>query len=119
MVCISTVYLFTVLTYSDLEFSDKENQDQSRYEGNVTSEVRFSEVLLLFHFPGDYLFNIIKITSISPIQILRLHSSCSRQNILSTSYRRNTKVQIEQIFYRGFRRIDSNKLIYRLIINTI
>jgi hypothetical protein len=38
---------------------------------------------------------------------------------LSTSYRRNTKVQTEQKFYRGFRRIDSSKLIYRLTIKKI
>jgi hypothetical protein len=47
------------------------------------------------------------------------HSSCSCQNILSTSYRRNTKVQSEQKSYRGFRRIDSSKIIYRLTINAI
>jgi hypothetical protein len=33
-------------------------------------------------------------------------SSCSRQNILTTSYRRNTKVQTGLRFYRGFIRID-------------
>jgi hypothetical protein len=44
------------------------------------------------------------------------HSSSSRQNILSTSYRRNTKVQFKQKSYRVFRRIDSSKLIYRLTI---
>jgi hypothetical protein len=38
---------------------------------------------------------------------------------LSISYRRNTKVQTEQRFYRGFRRIDFSKLIYRITINTI
>jgi hypothetical protein len=34
------------------------------------------------------------------------HSSSTRQNILSSSYRRNNKVQIEQKSFRGFRRID-------------
>jgi hypothetical protein len=62
MLCISTVYRFTVFLYFNLEFSGEENQGQGRYEGNVRSEVRFSEVLLLLHFPGDYLFGIIKIT---------------------------------------------------------
>jgi hypothetical protein len=47
------------------------------------------------------------------------HSSSSRQYILSTSYRRNTKVKNKQKSYIGFRRIDSSKLIYRLTINTI
>jgi hypothetical protein len=37
----------------------------------MTSEFRFSEVLFLLYFPGDYLSNIIKIPSISRIQILR------------------------------------------------
>jgi hypothetical protein len=45
------------------------------------------------------------------------NSSCSRQNTLSTSYRRNTKVQTEQRFYRGITRIDFSKLIYSLTIN--
>jgi hypothetical protein len=57
--------------YLNLEFSGEENQGQSRYEGNVRSEVRFSEVLLLLYSPGDYLYNINKIPSISRIQILR------------------------------------------------
>jgi hypothetical protein len=47
----------------NLEFSGEENQGQGCYEGNVTSEVRFSEVIPLLHFPGDYLSNIIKIPS--------------------------------------------------------
>jgi hypothetical protein len=47
------------------------------------------------------------------------HSSSSRQNILSTIYRRNNMVQIEQKSYRGFRRIDLSKLIYRQPIYTI
>jgi hypothetical protein len=47
------------------------NQGQGRYEGNVRSEVRFSEGLILLHFSGDYLSNIIKILSVSRIQILR------------------------------------------------
>jgi hypothetical protein len=46
-------------------------QAQGCYEGNVRSEFRFSEVLLLLHFLGYYLFNIIEIPSISWIQILR------------------------------------------------
>jgi hypothetical protein len=36
----------------------------------MRSEVRFSEVALLIHFSGYYLFNIIKIPSMSRIQIL-------------------------------------------------
>jgi hypothetical protein len=71
MVCISTVYRLTVFIYFNLEFSRIELQGQGRCEGNVRSEVRFSEVLLLTHIPGYYLFNIIKIPSISRIQILR------------------------------------------------
>jgi hypothetical protein len=71
MVCISTVYRFIVFIYFNLEFPGEENQDQGCYEGNVRSEVRFLEVLLLLHFSGYYLFNIIKIPSISQIQILR------------------------------------------------
>jgi hypothetical protein len=57
--------------YLNLEYSGEENQDQSRYEENVRSKVRFSEVILLLHFSGYYLFNIIQIPSISRIQILR------------------------------------------------
>jgi hypothetical protein len=52
-----SVYIF------NLEFSGEENQGQGYYEENVTSEVRFSEILLLLYFPGDYLSNIIKIPS--------------------------------------------------------
>jgi hypothetical protein len=43
------------------------NQGQGCYEGNVRSEVLFSEVLLLLHFSGYYLFNIIEIPSMSRI----------------------------------------------------
>jgi hypothetical protein len=70
MVCISTVYRLIVFIYFNLEFSGEENQGQG-CEGNVSSELRFSEILLLLYFPGDYLFNIIKIPTISRIQILR------------------------------------------------
>jgi hypothetical protein len=58
---ISTGYRFTVFIYFNLDFSGEENQGQGRYEGNVRSEVRFLEGLLLLHFLGYYLFNIIKI----------------------------------------------------------
>jgi hypothetical protein len=61
----------TMVIYFNLEFSRIENQGQSRYEGNVRSEGQFSEVLVLLYFSGYYLFNIIKIPSISWIQILR------------------------------------------------
>jgi hypothetical protein len=71
MVCISTVYSFAMFIYFNLEFSGEENQGQGLYEENVTSEFRFSEVFLLLHFSGSYLFNITKIPSISRIQILR------------------------------------------------
>jgi hypothetical protein len=70
MVCISTVYRFTVFIYFNLKFSGIENQGQGCYEGNVRSEARFSEVLLLLSFPGDYFYDIIKTPSISRIQIL-------------------------------------------------
>jgi hypothetical protein len=63
MVCISMVYRITVFIYFNLVFSGEENQGQGRYEENVTSEVRFLEVLLLLYFPGHYLSNIIKIPS--------------------------------------------------------
>jgi hypothetical protein len=55
------------------------NQGQGRYEGNVRSEVRFSEILFLFHFSGYYFFNIIKIPSnitdpdFTPHTILHAH----------------------------------------------
>jgi hypothetical protein len=65
------VPFYSVHKYLNLEFSGEENQGQGRYEGNVTAEVRFSEVLLLLYFSGYYLFNIIKIPSISRIPILR------------------------------------------------
>jgi hypothetical protein len=117
MVCISTVYRFTVFIYFNLEFSVIENQGQSRYERNVTSEVRILERLLLLYLPGYYLTNIIKFLQYHGSRFCATyHSSCSPQNILSTSYRRNTKIQIEQRFYRGFTRIDFSKLIYRLKI---
>jgi hypothetical protein len=63
----------------NLEFSGNENQGQGRYEENVRSEVRFSEVLLLLYFSGYYLFNIIKIPSnitdpdFAPRTILHAH----------------------------------------------
>jgi hypothetical protein len=120
MVCISTVYSFTVFIYFNFEFSGEENQGQVCYKGNVRSEVRFSEV-----FFCSILRDITCLTSLFFLQYhgssfcATYHSSCSRQNILSTSYRRNTKVKTEQRFYRGFRRIYFSKLIYRLTINTI
>jgi hypothetical protein len=49
----------------------RRNQGQGRYEGNVRPEVPFLEVVALLHFSGYCLFNIIKIPSISQIQILR------------------------------------------------
>jgi hypothetical protein len=70
-VFISIVYRFIVFIYFNLEFLGEENQGQGRYEGNVRSEVRFSEDLLLLYFSGLLLFNFIKIPSISRIQILR------------------------------------------------
>jgi hypothetical protein len=79
MICISTVYRFTVFIYFNLEFSGEENQGQDCYEENVTSEFRFSEVLLLLDFSGYYLSNIIKIPSnikdpdLVPRTILRAH----------------------------------------------
>jgi hypothetical protein len=69
MVCISTVYRFTMFMYFNSEFSGEEINFNFA-EGNVRSQVRFSEVFLLLHFSGCYLFNIIKIPSISRIQIL-------------------------------------------------
>jgi hypothetical protein len=67
MVCIGTVYRCTVFIYFNLEFSRIENQGQGCYEENVTTEVRFSEVLLLLYFPGDYFYDIIKTPSKSRI----------------------------------------------------
>jgi hypothetical protein len=120
MVCLITVYRCTLFMFFKLEFSGIVNQGQGCYEGNVRSEVRFSEVLPLLHFSGYYLFSIIDVPSISWIRILR-HIPFFKltSEYLSTSYRRNTKVQIEQKSYRSFRRIDSSKLVYRLTINTI
>jgi hypothetical protein len=79
MVCISTVYRFTVFIYFNLEFSCEKNQGQGCYEGNVRSVVRFSEVHFLLYFLGDYLFNIIVIPSnisdadFAPCTILHVH----------------------------------------------
>jgi hypothetical protein len=77
MLYISTVYRHTVFICFHLELSGEENQGQGqgRYEGNVRSEIRFLEVLLFLNFSGYYAFNIIKIPSISRIQILR-HVPC-------------------------------------------
>jgi hypothetical protein len=120
MVFISTVYRFTVFIYFNLKFSGEGNQGQGRYEGNVRSEVRFSEVLLLLYFPGDYFLTSLRFLQYHGSRFCATyHSSCSRQHILKTSYGRNTKLQTEQRFYRGFRRIDFSELIYRLKINTI
>jgi hypothetical protein len=66
-----TWYRFTVFIYFNLEYPGEEKQGQGCYGENVTSEVRFSEVLLLLYFPVDYLFDIIKIPSMSRTQILR------------------------------------------------
>jgi hypothetical protein len=79
MVCISAVYRFTVFIYFKLEFSGEENQSQGRYDGTVRSEIRFSEVLLLLYFPGNYFSNINKIPSnitdpdFAPRTILHAH----------------------------------------------
>jgi hypothetical protein len=70
---------FYSVFYLNLKFSGEENQGQGHYEGNVTSEVRFLEVLLLLYFPGDYLSKIIKIPSnvtnsdFAPHTILHAH----------------------------------------------
>jgi hypothetical protein len=120
MVCISTGYRFAMFMYFNLESSRKENQGQGRYEGNMTSEVDSRKSFFCSIF-RDITF----LTSLRFLQYhgsrfcATYHSSCSRKNILSKSYRRNTKVQTEQSFYRGFRRIDSSKLVYRLTINPI
>jgi hypothetical protein len=79
MVCISTVYRFTMVMYFNVEFSGIENQYQGRYEGIVRSAARFTKILLLLHFSGYYLFNIIKISSnitdpdFTPHTILQAH----------------------------------------------
>jgi hypothetical protein len=84
MVCMSTVYRFTVFIYFNLEFSGEENQGQGqgRHEENVRSEIQFSEVLLLLHFWD--------INFLASLRFLQYHrsrfyatcnSSCSRQNI--------------------------------------
>jgi hypothetical protein len=123
MVCISTGYSFTVFIHFNLEFSGEENQGQGCYERNVRSVVRFSEILLCSIFRDITFFASLRFNQYHGSRFCATYySSCSRQNILSTSYRRNTKVQTEQRFYRGFTRIDwidFSKLIYRLTINTI
>jgi hypothetical protein len=120
MVCISTVYGCTVFIYFNLEFSGIENQGQGFYEGNVRLQVDSRKFFFFSNFR--------EITFMTSLRLLQYHGSrfcatyhslCSRKNILSTSYRKNTKVQTEQSFYRGFTRIDFVKLIYRLTINTI
>jgi hypothetical protein len=118
LVCISTVYCFTCVC--PLIWNFRATNWRSRFlRRNVRSEVRFSEVFLLPHF-WDVIFS----ASLRFLQCYRsrfyatYHSSSFRQNILSTSYKRNTKVQIEQKSYSSFRRIDSSKLTYRLTINT-
>jgi hypothetical protein len=120
MVCISKGYRFTVFIPFYLKYLGKENQGQGRDEGNVRSEVRFSELLLLLHFSGYYLLTSLRFLQYHGSRFCATyHSSSSRQNILSTSYGRNTKVQAKQRFHRGFRRIDSSKSIYRITINKI
>jgi hypothetical protein len=55
----------------NMEFLGIENQGQGCYQGNVRSEVRFSEVVLLLDFSGWYFTSYIKIPSKLRIQILR------------------------------------------------
>jgi hypothetical protein len=102
MVCISTVYRFTVFLYFNLDFSDEENQGQGQHEENVTSEVRFSEVHLLLYFR-----EITFLTSLRFLQISRIQILCHVPFFMLTSEHleyilENTKVQTEQRFYRGF-----------------
>jgi hypothetical protein len=56
--------------YFNLEISGEEIKVKVAMR-ETWSEVRFSEILLLLHFSEYYLFIIIKIPSISRIQILR------------------------------------------------
>jgi hypothetical protein len=75
----------------------------------VRSQVRFLEVLLLLHFSRCKLLTSLRFLQYHGSRFYATyHSSISRQNILSTSYRRNKKVQIEQKSYRSFRRVDSS-----------
>jgi hypothetical protein len=120
MVCISTVYRFTVVIYFNLEFWGQEIK--VKVAMRETLGQRFDSQKFFF---CSIFREIIFLTSLRFLQYhgsrfcATYHSSCSRQNILSTSYRRNTKVQTEKRFYRGFTRIDLSKLIYRLTISTI
>jgi hypothetical protein len=120
MVCISTGYRFTMFIYFNLEFSGEEIK--IKVAMRETCGQRFDSRMLFF---CSIFRDITFLTSLRFLQyhgskfFATYHSSCSRQNILSTSYRKNTRVQIEQKLYRGFRRIDFSKLIYRLTINTV
>jgi hypothetical protein len=120
MVYISTVYLFTVFIYFNLEFSgeeikvkvfmwetwDKRFESRKFFFCSIFRDITFLASLRFLQYHGSRFY-------------ATYHSSSSRQNILSISYRRNTKVQTELRFYRGFRGIDSSKLIYKLTIRTI
>jgi uncharacterized membrane protein len=120
MAFISTVYRSTVFIYFNLEFSGKEIKVKVDMREKRRQRVDSRKVLFCSIFQD--------ITFLTSLRFLQyhgsrfcatFHSSCSRQNILSISHIRNTKVQTEQRFYRGFRKIDFSKLMYRLIINTI
>jgi hypothetical protein len=116
MVCISTGYRFKMFINFNLEFSGEEIKDKVTMR--ETCGQRFdSRKFFVCSIFRDITF----LTSLRFLQCYgsrfyaMYHFSSERQNILSTSFRRNTKVQIEQKSYRGFRRKDCSSLIYRLI----
>jgi hypothetical protein len=121
MVCMSTVYRFTMFMYFKLIFVGEEKEIKVKVAMKETLGQRIdSRKFFICSIFRD-------ITFLKSLRFLQYHgyrfyatyhSSSSHQNILSTSYSRNTKIQSEQRFYRGFTRIDSSKLIYRLTINT-
>jgi hypothetical protein len=85
----------------------------------VRSEARFSQFLPLLHFSVYYFLLSLRFLQSYGCRIYTTYPSPSQsQNILRTSFSRNTKVYIEQKSYRMFRRIDFIKSIYRLTIYT-
>jgi hypothetical protein len=120
MVYKSMMYRCKMFMYFKLQFSGEEIKvkvamKERRGQGLDSREVFFCSIFRFITF----------LTSLRFLQYhgsrfdTTYHSSSSRQNILSTSYKRNTKIQIEQKSFRDFRRIDSSKSMYRLTINAI
>jgi hypothetical protein len=116
MVRISTVYRFTMFMYSNLQFLAKKSRSRETwgqwfdswkvFSCSIFRDITFLTSFRFLQYHGSRFY-------------ATYHSSSSRQITLSTSYRRNNKVWIEQKSYRGFRMINCSKLIFRLTINTI